>query len=131
MEEITAIKNHSVKAPMEAASPGMNLLNSSRKEEFNTSDVINRSQKKIEEKARDVKENSTAKMERIAESMENYIRSAQRDLKIQVHSGTGDIIVKVISGKDGKVIRQIPSQEMLDLAAKIDMMTGALFNESA
>jgi flagellar protein FlaG len=76
---------------------------------------------KVEEIAQD-------KIDRIAKAMDNYIRSTDRDLKIKVHNETGQIMVKVISGEDGKVIREIPSEELLNLAAKVEEMTGLLFN---
>lgn len=70
------------------------------------------------------------KIECIAEAMDNYLDSVQCDLKIRVHEETGYIVVKVISKSDGKVIREIPSEEMLNLAAKMEKMVGALFNEN-
>ena len=76
------------------------------------------------------KEISQDKIDCIAKAMDNYIRTADRDLKIKVHNGTGQIMVKVISGADGKVIREIPSEELLNLAAKVEEMTGVLFNTS-
>ena len=71
------------------------------------------------------------KIERVAQAMDNYVSSIQRDIKIQVDGDTGDVMVKVISKENGRVIRQIPSEELLMLAAKMEQMTGALFNESA
>lgn len=80
---------------------------------------------------RNVKEeDSRTKIERIAEAMDNYVKSIERDIDIQVHEATGNIIVKVISGEDGKVLREIPPEEMLNLAAKMEEMTGLLFNEN-
>jgi flagellar protein FlaG len=70
------------------------------------------------------------KIERVAQAMENYIESVQRDLKIQVHKGTGDIMVSVISKEDGKIIREIPPEELLNLAARMEEMTGVLINEN-
>jgi len=70
------------------------------------------------------------KIERIAEAMDSYLDSVQCDLKIRVYEKTGDILVKVISKSDGKVIREIPPEEMLNLAAKMEEMVGALFNET-
>lgn len=69
------------------------------------------------------------KIGRIAETMDSYVQSIQRDLKIQVDENTGKIIVKVISRESGKVIREIPSEQLLDLAARIEEMTGILFDE--
>ncbi|NLD35393.1 MAG: flagellar protein FlaG [Desulfatiglans sp.] len=69
------------------------------------------------------------KISRIAETMDSYVQSIQRDLKIKVDENTGKIIVKVISRENGKVIREIPPDELLDLAARIEEMTGILFDE--
>ena len=71
------------------------------------------------------------KIEQIAQAMENYVSSIQRDLKIQVHKDTGNLMVKIISAEDGKTIREVPPEELLDLAAKMDEMLGALFNSKA
>ncbi|MBN2061390.1 MAG: flagellar protein FlaG [Deltaproteobacteria bacterium] len=72
-----------------------------------------------------------AKIARIAEAMDKYINSVQKDLHITFHNSTGKVLVKVISEENGKVIREIPAEELLDLAAKLEEMTGALFNENA
>ena len=61
--------------------------------------------------------------------MSNYVQSLQKDIKIQVNNDTGDIMVKVISEQDGKVIREIPSEEMLALAARMEEMAGAFFDQ--
>ncbi len=75
-------------------------------------------------------EESQAKIERIANAMDNYVNAIQKDLQIKVHEETGRIVVKVLSKADGKVVREIPPEEMLDLAAKMEEISGILFNES-
>ncbi|RPI76095.1 MAG: flagellar protein FlaG [Desulfobacteraceae bacterium] len=70
------------------------------------------------------------KITQVAEAMDNYLKSTQTNLQIQVFQKTGDVIVRVISEDDGKVIREIPPEEMLNLAAKMEEMVGTLFNES-
>ena len=87
--------------------------------------------KRVESEPQKVAQGSQEKIERVAQAMDNYVSSIQRDLKIQVDGDSGDIMVKVISKENGQVIRQIPSEELLMLAAKMEQMTGALFNESA
>jgi len=67
------------------------------------------------------------KMERIVQAINNYLELTQRDLEIQTHKGTGQIMVKVISKQDGKIIREVPSEELLNVVAKIDKMIGILF----
>ena len=76
-----------------------------------------------------LKETAKDKIDRIAEAMDSYVRSIQRELKIQVHEGTGNIMVRVISEDSGKVIREIPPKELLDLAARMEELAGTLFDE--
>jgi len=71
------------------------------------------------------------KLEMIAEATENFIRSIQRELRIKVHNDTGRLMVQVISAEDGKVIREIPPEELLNLAAKMEEMVGILFETAA
>jgi len=86
---------------------------------------------KIRDGTEKIQQESRNKIEQIAEAMNRYVKSAQRDLKIGVHQGTGDVIIKVISKENGKIIREIPPEEILNLAANMDKMIGTLFNGSA
>ena len=72
-----------------------------------------------------------ANTKEIAKTIKEYVNSVQTDLQIQVHQGTGDIMVKVISKDDGKVVREIPPEELLDLAARMQDMVGLLFDGNA
>ena len=77
------------------------------------------------------KQASQPEIERVARSMDQYIKSMERDLEIQVHKGTGNIMVKVISRENGKVIREFPPEELLNLAARMERMVGGLVNRNA
>ncbi|MBW1670925.1 MAG: flagellar protein FlaG [Deltaproteobacteria bacterium] len=50
-------------------------------------------------------------------------------LQFSMHKATGRTMVNVTEQESGKLIRQIPSQQVLDLAAKIDDMIGILFDK--
>lgn len=50
-------------------------------------------------------------------------------LEFSVHKKTGRTVVKVMDTKTGEIIKQIPYQELLDLAAKLKEMTGILFDK--
>jgi uncharacterized FlaG/YvyC family protein len=69
--------------------------------------------------------------EHVSQALDDYVRSTQRALEIGVHRGTGRIMVKVVSKEDGKFIREIPSEYSLNLAYKLNEISGALFNEKA
>jgi len=81
--------------------------------------------------AEDVKKLSKEVVERTVQALKDYIESNKRSLDISVYEKTGDIIIKVISEKDGKVIREMPPEKLLDLAARMQELAGSLFNEIA
>lgn len=81
------------------------------------------------QRSEEIKEVTQEKIQRVSELMNDYIQSLQKDLKINVNNETGDIIVKVISGEDGKVIREIPSEELLALAARMEEIAGVIFDQ--
>lgn len=82
------------------------------------------------EKSEEIKKATEEKINRVSELMNDYVSSVQRDIKIKVDNETGKIIVKVISKEDGKVIREIPPEEMLALAARMEEIAGAFFDQT-
>jgi flagellar protein FlaG len=74
---------------------------------------------------------SRESIERTIQALKDYVESNNRSLKIQVHQGTGAIVIKVISEKDGSVIREIPPEKLLDLIQSMEDFSGALFNKNA
>lgn len=126
MEYIKALSMEPVKSSVEAMTSSSTALTENKQREpvnfyKKTSGTTN---------VKEVEEETNEKINRIAEAMDSYVQSIQRDLKIQVHSGTGNIMVKVISQDNGKVIREIPPKELLDLAARMEEMAGTLFDEN-
>jgi flagellar protein FlaG len=69
------------------------------------------------------------RMQNIIQALRSYSESAQRDLKFHIHEDTGQIVVQVIAKEDDRVIREIPSEALLDLEARIDELTGVLFSQ--
>ena len=126
MEAIGAIRSMEIKATEAVAATGKQGLSPSRdranEETSRSSEEANQVSAKVQKKVQE-------KIRRIAQVMEDYVRSTQRSLKIQVHPGTGDFMVKVISEEDGRTIREIPPEEVLNLAARMEEMMGLLFNE--
>lgn len=125
MEAIQNITRESTRRQIDAIKPvssSSNIKNSLLTTENNN--------KKESENIQQFKDSLSDKIGRIAETMDSYVQSIQRDLKIQVHEKTGNIMVKVTSKESGKVIREIPPKELLDLAARIEEMTGILFDEN-
>jgi flagellar protein FlaG len=59
------------------------------------------------------------------------VQNVQRDLSFSVDDSTGDLVVQVVDGESGKVVRQIPSEEILRLAERLDEMRSLLFEAKA
>lgn len=51
------------------------------------------------------------------------------DLQFSVHQASGQMMVIVREESTGKVIREIPPQEVLNLAAKFDELAGMLLDK--
>jgi flagellar protein FlaG len=56
----------------------------------------------------------------------DYMQNLNRNLQFSVDEGSGDTIVKVIDSETDKVVRQIPSEEVLDARNAIEKFRGLL-----
>ncbi|MFH1489773.1 MAG: flagellar protein FlaG [Pseudomonadota bacterium] len=121
MDAIENIKSQLMKSPERASRPFISRENASKAEKTDT--------EAPKEKTVKTRGNPEVTMEQVSEAVKKYADSLQTDLKIQVHEGTGRIMVKVISKEDGRVIREVPSEKLLNLAAKMEALSGLLFDE--
>lgn len=51
-------------------------------------------------------------------------------LRFSVHKPTGKTVVKVIDKESQEMVREIPAEEILNLAAKLDDMMGMIFDKT-
>lgn len=66
-----------------------------------------------------------------ADSANQAMAALQTDVQFQLHEKTGTMMVKVVSAKDGTVLREYPPKEFLDMIAKLKDMVGAFIDEKA
>ena len=52
-------------------------------------------------------------------------------LGFSIHEETEDIVVEITNRESGELIRQIPSDEVLELRARLDELVGILFDKKA
>ncbi|MBC8317234.1 MAG: flagellar protein FlaG [Desulfobulbaceae bacterium] len=52
-------------------------------------------------------------------------------LGFSIHEETDDIVIKVTDRESGDVIRQIPSEEVMELRARLDELVGIIFDKKA
>ncbi len=92
--------------------------------------------KKVEEKKVEAKAEAKAEAKEPKVTQE-LLDELERDLDtihnvgltFSLHEKTGRTIVKVINKESKEVIREIPSEEILNLVAKLDEMMGILFDK--
>ncbi len=65
------------------------------------------------------------------ERIRTQVQNLQRDLNFSVDDSSGQVVVQVLDGDSGKVVRQIPSEDILRLAERLDEMRSLLFEARA
>ena len=81
-------------------------------------------QHKAEEKKQPTVEDAVDKLNKAAVIFD-------RSLRFQIHNQTKETMVSVIDIVSDKVIRQIPSREVLDLVSKMQDYMGMIFDKKA
>ena len=69
--------------------------------------------------------------ERVVEAIkriQEFVDETQRGLQFSIDDDTGRIVVKVIARHSGEVIRQLPSEEALELAKRLQDAGSILFS---
>lgn len=65
------------------------------------------------------------------EKIQEFVSAAASDIQFSVDEDTGRTVVKVVDRQTQDIIRQIPSEEMLDLAQALDKLQGLLIKQKA
>lgn len=85
-------------------------------------------------KAQSEAEDPAKQMEKIKDAVDKLNKTSMifdRSLKFRLHDATQQMMVSVIDVANDKVIREIPSQEALDLVAKMQEYLGIIFDRKA
>lgn len=69
----------------------------------------------------------TASLESAVSQLNDYVQSIQRSLSFSIEENTGRTVVKVFDSQTDELIRQIPPEETLKIAAALQEQTAALF----
>jgi len=71
-----------------------------------------------------------SRIKEVAMDLQNKMQVLHNvDLNFSVHEASGKIMVAVVNEDTGEVIREIPSRELLDLAAKLEETIGLIFDK--
>jgi flagellar protein FlaG len=67
-----------------------------------------------------------------AKVLEDYAKQVHNvGLRFSVHEDTGRTVVRIVDEKTDEVVREVPPEELLDLAARMEQMMGMLLDEKA
>lgn len=72
-----------------------------------------------------------AALARTVTQLQDHVQAVHRELRFRVDETTGQVVVRVVEADSGRLIRQIPDQNVLDLAAFLDSISGLLLRERA
>lgn len=70
--------------------------------------------------AEEVRKESREAVETAVEEISNYVQSISRELRFSVDEELGSTVVTVLNDQTQEVIRQIPSEELVELAKRLD-----------
>ena len=76
-------------------------------------------------------EDTTKLAEKVVDVQKSLDIVQDTELQFSIHKGTGEKMITVTDRSSGELVREIPSKEFLDLAAKIDQMIGLIFDKTA
>ncbi|MDH5545530.1 MAG: flagellar protein FlaG [Gammaproteobacteria bacterium] len=77
---------------------------------------------------------SPARQDDIAKAVEaikSHTQNLDRELQFQIDSDTGRTVVTIKDAATQKVLRQIPSEEMLEIAKRLQSAQGVIFDTKA
>lgn len=63
--------------------------------------------------------------------LQDRVQTVHRELRFRVDETTGMTVVRVVEAETGQLIRQIPDQNVLDLHAFLQSVSGLLVSERA
>lgn len=70
-------------------------------------------------------------VEAAVKAVKDFIEPMAGNLEFQLDDETGKTIIKIVDSSSGELIRQIPSEEMLEIAKALDRLQGILVKQKA
>ena len=70
-------------------------------------------------------------LENVVSDLNNLVRELHRELQFSVDEDSGDTVIKVIDKETDEIVRQIPSEEIMELRRRLQEATGVIFQDSA
>jgi flagellar protein FlaG len=71
------------------------------------------------------------KIESVTRQIDSFLRSINKSLQFRVDQATGEMIVTIRDDETGEVIRQVPGEDALRIAQRIEDSLSAMLDEKA
>ena len=75
-----------------------------------------------------VKQPSPSELKKVINKINENVSKLNKDVRFSYNDTLKSLVVKVIDAKTGKVIREIPSQEVINLQKKLSEVVGIIFD---
>lgn len=75
--------------------------------------------------------NTEERLEQVVQQLNSFVQQIQRDLNFSIDRDSGRTVVKVLHAETKEVIRQIPSEEVLNRLHNLEDIQGLLFRDQA
>lgn len=82
-----------------------------------------------EKSSQPAKELSKAEIVKVAQQLQEFVKSLNRNVQFSVDENSGRDVISVVEVDTGELIRQIPSEEVLKLASSISKAAGLIVQE--
>ena len=99
-------------------------------EKSNDSAQTTLDEKALQQKAKD-QQLSNEELSEAVENIQSRLDVMGTRLGFVINQETEDIIIEVTDRESGELIRQIPSEEVMELRARLDELVGILFDKKA
>lgn len=76
-------------------------------------------------------EQKTEELKETVAAINDFMSQFQRTLNFSVDQDAGQTIIKVIDTSNDELVRQIPSEDFLEISKHIEQMNNLLFSEKA
>jgi flagellar protein FlaG len=77
------------------------------------------------------KQPARGELEQTVQDLNSLVQDLQRQVRFSLDDDSGELVVKVVDRETDDVIRQLPSEEVLQLRDRLEQASGAIFKGRA
>ena len=115
---------HATHSLMERAIDDVKQVDSQNQQKLQQSEYKNKNQ---DAKAQPLEREQ---LEQMAQQLQDFMGEMNRSLQFQVDEDSGRDVIKVLDKDSGEVIKQYPSEEVLNLVSKLSESAGILIDQT-